>query len=91
MDAERKENGATDDDIKEGLPFDVEGDILDDNSRGDNLIIISLAWSSRRIDLRCWWGTSSGRKVGVIVRRERPVIGGDDGIVQPLLRCSVSP
>ena len=53
MDAERKENGATDDDIKEGLPFDVEGDILDNNSGGDNLIIVSLYRGGGGIDLRC--------------------------------------
>lgn len=80
----------TDDYVQEGLPFDIEGDILDYDSRGDNLILISLDWSGGRIDLRCWRGTSGGRKVGVIVRRERPVVGGRDGTFHPLLRCSVS-
>jgi len=83
--------GQADDDVQKGLPFDVEGDILDDDSCGDDFIVVSLNWSGRRIDLRCWRGTSSGRKVRVIVRRERPVIGGEDGTVQPLLWCSVSP
>lgn len=74
-----------DDDVQEGLSFDVEGDVLDDNGRRNNLILVPLDRSGGGIDLGRRGGTSSGRKVGVVIRRERPVFGGDDGIVQPLL------
>jgi hypothetical protein len=86
MNVEYENEKETDDDIQQGFPFDVEGDVLDDYSRRDNLIVVSLSGSGGCSDLRCWWGTSSGRKVGVVVRRERPVIWDDYWIIQPLLQ-----
>ena len=84
-----REAKRADDDVQEGFPFDVEGDILDDDSRGDDLILVPLDRSGRVIDLGCWGGISSGGKVGVVVRRERPVIWDGGHVVQPLLRRSV--
>jgi hypothetical protein len=58
----------TDNDVQQGFPLDVEGDILDDDSCGNNLVVVSLGRSGRCVDLRRWWGASGRGKVGVIVR-----------------------
>lgn len=91
MNVECESKKETDDDVQQGFSLDVKGDILDDYGRRDNLILVSLGGSGRCSHLRCWWGTSGGRKIGVVVRGERPVIWGDDWIIQPLLRRPVSP
>jgi hypothetical protein len=81
------EQKKTDDDIKEGFAFDVERDILDYNSGGYNFVVNILAKRGGlygscsggstvkgRVEMTHWGRASRGRKVRVVVGRQRTMV-----------------
>ena len=77
-------------DIKQSLTFNVERDVLYDDSSGYDLVVPSRCSGSdwRGVQVTQWRRASGRGQIGVVGGRERAIVGYTSRTIKPLLNMT---